>query len=136
MKARRSQDLDQRGQPRNASARGCDVGAYDTGGAGGSVHATYYVAPSGAGAGGACSASSKSKPFATIQEALACAVDGDLVKLAPSGSTPYPGIGPVAANVTIEAGSGGKRPQRRRSTTPGRSSKSSPKSTPPSRGPR
>ncbi len=99
-------DLDQRGEPRHTSTRGCDIGAYDTGGAGGAVHATYYVAPSGAGAGGACSANSKSMPFATIQEALACAVDGDVVKLAPSGSTPYPGIGAVAANVTIEAGSG------------------------------
>jgi hypothetical protein len=97
--------LDQRGEPRNGS-EGCDIGAYDTGGDGGIVNATYFVAPTGSDAI-TCNANSHANPFATIQAALACTADGDVVSLAPSGGTPYPGVGAVSNNVTIEAEPGG-----------------------------
>lgn len=48
----------------------------------------------------ACSANAAAAPFATIQRALSCAGDGDIISLASSGSKPYPGIGTVSANVT------------------------------------
>jgi hypothetical protein len=67
---------------------------------------TYYVAPAGADSA-SCAANSVSSPFATIQKALSCAGDGDVISLAPSGSTAYPGIGTVTSGVTIEAGAGG-----------------------------
>ncbi len=95
-------ELDQRGDARHAATAGCDVGAYDTAGAGGVVHATLYVAPAGSDAL-ACTANASSKPFATIQKALGCSVDGDVIKLAPSGATAYPGVGAVSDNVMIEA---------------------------------
>src|SRR5579875_3076170 len=66
---------------------------------------TWYVAPSGSGS--SCAGNSKSAPFATIQAALACAGDGDVVSLAPSGSKPYPGVGTVSHSVTIKAGGTG-----------------------------
>jgi hypothetical protein len=66
---------------------------------------TYYVAPSGADST-SCVANSESSPFATIQKAMSCAGDGDVIALAASGSTPYPGIGVVTSGVTIEAGVG------------------------------
>jgi hypothetical protein len=47
-----------------------------------------------------------STAFRTIQDALGCAVNGDSVSLAPTGSTPYPGFGTVGHNVTISAQSG------------------------------
>jgi hypothetical protein len=65
---------------------------------------TFFVSPSGSGS--SCAANSQAQPFATIQAALACADDGDAVQLAPSGSTPYPGIGTVTDNVVIEAAPG------------------------------
>jgi hypothetical protein len=63
------------------------------------------VAPAGSD-GVACSANTAAAPFATIQRALSCAGDGDIISLASSGSKPYPGIGTVSANVTIKAASG------------------------------
>lgn len=66
---------------------------------------TWFVAPSGSGS--SCAANSKSVPFATIQAALACAGDGDVISLAPSGSRPYPGVGTVSHSVTIKAGGSG-----------------------------
>ncbi|HEV7708079.1 MAG TPA: choice-of-anchor Q domain-containing protein, partial [Asanoa sp.] len=66
---------------------------------------TYYVAPAGADSV-SCAANSESSPFATIQKAMSCAGDGDVIALAASGSTPYPGIGAVTSGVTIEAGVG------------------------------
>jgi hypothetical protein len=68
---------------------------------------TWFVAP--AGSASSCASNSKSVPFGTVQAALACAGDGDVVSLAPSGSTPYPGIGAVSRSVTIKAGSGDAR---------------------------
>ncbi|HEY1509920.1 MAG TPA: hypothetical protein VGF93_13005, partial [Solirubrobacteraceae bacterium] len=59
---------------------------------------TYFVSRGGSDLR-VCSANSVSAPFATIQRALSCAGDGDVISLASSGSKPYPGIGPVAANV-------------------------------------
>ncbi|MHB8233067.1 MAG: choice-of-anchor Q domain-containing protein [Solirubrobacteraceae bacterium] len=94
-------ELDQRGDARHAGTA-CDIGAYDTAGAGGAVHATVYVAPGGSDAL-ECTANSSSKPFATIQKALGCTVDGDVIKLAPSGATPYAGVGAISDNVVIEA---------------------------------
>jgi hypothetical protein len=96
--------LDQRGDPRNG-AEGCDIGAYDTGGDGGIVNHTYFVAPTGSDAI-TCAANTHANPFATIQAALACTTDGDVVSLAPSGGTDYPGVGAVTHNVTIEAEAG------------------------------
>jgi hypothetical protein len=96
-------DLDQRGAPRGSQAReSCDVGAYDTAGAGGAVHHIYYVAPQGSDAP-SCSANSQAAPFQTIQRALSCTVDGDVVELAPSAAAPYPGAGTAAANVILRA---------------------------------
>src|SRR4051794_33812354 len=66
---------------------------------------TYFASPSGSDAI-SCAANSHADPFATIQAALACTTDGDAVSLAPSGATPYPGIGTVSHNVTIEAEAG------------------------------
>ena len=99
--------VDQRGEQRGVAARGCDIGAFDTGGHGGVVHHTWFVAPSGGGS--ACAGNSKSAPFATVQAALACAGDGDVVSLAPSGNKPYPGVGTIGHSVTIKAGSGDAR---------------------------
>jgi DNA-binding CsgD family transcriptional regulator/tetratricopeptide (TPR) repeat protein len=62
---------------------------------------TWYVAPSGSDSG--CAANSSTTPFATVEAAIACARNGDVITLAPSGSTPYPGVGPVGKNVTIQA---------------------------------
>ncbi len=99
--------LDQRGDPRRVRSSGCDIGAYDTGGKGGTVHRTWFVGPSGSGS--ACGSNSVSAPFGTVQAALGCAADGDVISLAPSGATPYPGIGTVGHSVTIKAGSGDAR---------------------------
>src|SRR4051794_6096760 len=66
---------------------------------------TYFASPSGSDAI-SCAANSHANPFATIQAALACTTDGDAVSLAPSGATPYPGIGAVSHNVTISAEAG------------------------------
>ena len=65
-------------------------------------HSTYFVAPSGSD-GVACAANSSSSPFASIQRALVCAGNGDVVQLAASGATPYPGVGAVNRNVTIKS---------------------------------
>ncbi|MCW3019119.1 MAG: hypothetical protein JWN10_1427, partial [Solirubrobacterales bacterium] len=43
----------------------------------------YFVAPGGSDAL-ACSANSHGSPFATIQKALSCAGNGDVISLAPS----------------------------------------------------
>jgi hypothetical protein len=98
-------DLDQRGDRRRTKTRGCDIGAFDTSGGGGAIGHSFYVAPSGSDAV-PCTQSSSSAPFATIQRALACTADGDVVNLAPSGSRPYPGIGPIGENVLVRAQSG------------------------------
>src|SRR4051794_21751947 len=66
---------------------------------------TYFAAPTGSDAI-TCAANSHANPLATIQAALACTTDGDVVSLAPSGGTPYPGVGAVTHNVTIEAEAG------------------------------
>ncbi len=95
-------DHDQRGSARNTSVRGCDVGAYDTAGSGGTVGRSYFVAPGGSDAP-SCAANASTSPFATIQRALTCSGDGDIVELAPSGTQGYPGVGPVTHNVTVEA---------------------------------
>jgi hypothetical protein len=95
-------ERDQRGAARHAASAGCDIGSFDTGGRGGAVHATYFVAPGGSD-GLACPANAVGSPFATIQKAVGCSVSGDVIRLAPSGATPYPGIGPVAGSVLIEA---------------------------------
>ncbi|HEY3775630.1 MAG TPA: right-handed parallel beta-helix repeat-containing protein [Solirubrobacteraceae bacterium] len=96
-------NLDQRGDPRVTASRGCDIGALDSAGKG-VVHKKYFVAPSGSDAP-VCTANRAAAPFATAQRALACATDGDVISLAPSGGMPYPGIGTVAADVTIEGAS-------------------------------
>lgn len=94
-------DTDQRGEPRNSASRTrCDIGAYDTGGGPASQDSIVYVGPSGSDSV-SCHDSSPSNPLRTIQHALAC--DFDTVELAPSGSTPYPGIGTLPYSVTIEA---------------------------------
>ena len=95
-------DRDQRGSARHTAKRGCDAGAYDTGGTGGTVDRTYVVAPGGSDAV-SCAANTSSSPFATIQKALGCTVDGDIINLAPTGTQPYPGIGAVNSNVIIQA---------------------------------
>ena len=84
--------------------RGCDIGAYDTAGHGGVAVHTWYVGPSGKAS--SCSANTSKNKFATVQAAIACASDGDVIVLAASGSTPYPGIGTVGKSVTIEAAAG------------------------------
>src|SRR3954453_14408690 len=66
---------------------------------------TYFAAPTGSDAI-PWPANPHANPFATIQAPLACATDGDAVSLAPSGATPYPGIGTVSHNVTISAEAG------------------------------
>jgi N-acetylneuraminic acid mutarotase len=89
--------LDQRGDPRNAAARGaCDIGAYDTGG---TPHTTWYVASAGTATGCASPAGTSSDPFGTIPAALACAEDGDLVSVGPGSFT---GGFTVADNVVIK----------------------------------
>ena len=65
-------------------------------------HRTYVVAPGGSDAV-SCAANTSSNPFATIQKALGCTVDGDIINLAPTGTQPYPGIGAVSSNVIIQA---------------------------------
>lgn len=65
---------------------------------------TWYVAPSGTAT--TCSSNSKTSPFGTIQAAVTCAADGSVIQLARSGSTPYPGVGRIGKNVTIEAAAG------------------------------
>ncbi|MGH2910343.1 MAG: choice-of-anchor Q domain-containing protein, partial [Solirubrobacteraceae bacterium] len=61
---------------------------------------TYFVATSGSDAV-SCPANASAAPFATIQRALACAGEGDVISLA-AGSKAYPGVGTVTAGVTIE----------------------------------
>ena len=95
---------DERGTLRNASTRGCDIGAYDTAGSGGVAVHTWYVGP--AGKASTCAANTSKNKFATVQAAIACASDGDVIMVAASGSTPYPGIGTVGKSVTIEAATG------------------------------
>jgi hypothetical protein len=63
---------------------------------------TYFAAPTGSDAI-TCAANTHANPFATIQAALACTTDGDVVSLAPSSGTDYPGVGAVTHNVTIAA---------------------------------
>jgi hypothetical protein len=95
-------DRDQRGVARKSAARGCDIGAFDTAGGGGAVDRSYFVGPADSDAP-SCAANSAATPFLTIQRALACTADGDVVNLAPSGAQPYPGIGALTHNVTIQA---------------------------------
>src|SRR5262245_12664859 len=68
------------------------------------AHTTFYVAPGGSAA--SCATSSAASPFGTIQAALACARAGDVVTLAPSGATPYAGVGSVDVSVTIKPAAG------------------------------
>ena len=95
-------DRDQRGDARETSVRGCDIGAYDTAGNGGISGRSYFVAPGGSDAL-SCAGNTSASPFATIERALACSDDGDVVELAPSGTHPYPGIGSVTHNVAVQA---------------------------------
>ncbi len=85
-------DLDQRGNPRNANTRNtCDIGAYDTAGKDAqklAVSASATVEP-------ACSVASAKKPFQTIAGALACAATGDTIKV---------GAGTFAGGFTIPVG--------------------------------
>jgi hypothetical protein len=62
--------------------------------------------PNGTDTSGSCATNTVSNAFPTIQDALACAVSGDAISLAPTGSTPYPGFGTVSEDVTIAARSG------------------------------
>jgi hypothetical protein len=92
---------DQRGDNRATAGRfACDIGAYDTGGAG---HA-WYVSAS-AKSDPACSAASASNPFHTIAAALACAGSGDTVNV---GAGAFAGGFTVAANVVLN-GAGANR---------------------------
>src|ERR1700761_7356904 len=65
---------------------------------------TWYVAPSGTAT--TCASNSKARPFGTIQAAVTCAADGAVIQLAPSGATPYPGVGTISRDVTIKAAAG------------------------------
>jgi hypothetical protein len=67
---------------------------------------TYHVAPNGTDTSGSCTANTTSNAFPTIADALACAVNGDAISLAPTGTTPYQGFGTVGQNITIAAASG------------------------------
>ena len=67
-------------------------------------HHTYFVAPGGSGP--TCASNSAASPFGTIQAALACVHAGDVITLAPSGATPYAGVGPVDVSVTITPAAG------------------------------
>jgi hypothetical protein len=60
---------------------------------------TYYVALGGTAA--TCGADTNTTPFPTIQDAVACAKSGDMISLAATGTGAYPGIGQIAANVTV-----------------------------------
>jgi Putative Ig domain len=96
--------VDERGKSRDVNVRGCDIGAYDTGGSGGVAKHTWFVAPSGSGSD--CASNSSTQPFATLQAAVACAGDGDVISVAASGANPYPGIGAVTHSVSIKAAPG------------------------------
>jgi hypothetical protein len=67
---------------------------------------TYYVAPSGTDTSGSCTANTAHNAFPTIAAGLACAVSGDSIRLAPTGTAPYQGFGTVSQNITISAKSG------------------------------
>lgn len=47
---------------------------------------TYHVAPNGTDTSGSCTANTTSNAFPTIADALACAVNGDAISLAPTGT--------------------------------------------------
>jgi hypothetical protein len=64
------------------------------------------VAPNGTDTSGSCTANTVHNAFPTIADALACAVSGDAISLAPTGTTPYQGFGTVSQNITIAAASG------------------------------
>ena len=96
---------DQRGNSRKTAARGCDIGAYDTGGKPVILH-TYHVAPNGTDSSGSCSANTAANAFPTIAGALACATEGDAISLAPTGTTPYQGFGTVSQDISISAANG------------------------------
>src|SRR4051812_33387091 len=68
------------------------------------AHHTYFVAPDGSSV--TCASNSAATPFGTIQAALACVHAGDIITLAPSGGTPYAGVGPVDVSVTIKPAAG------------------------------
>ena len=90
---------DQRGKARNASARmACDIGAYDTTGTPVQtldVRATARTEPT-------CATASYTKPFRTLDAALACARNGALIRL---GAGRYSEAVSVPVNVTL-AGAG------------------------------
>ena len=91
-------DLDQRGDSRAANTRhACDIGAYDTGKHDKSVSTTLKVSKSKR-AETSCVASS-SHPFPTIAAALACAQNGDMVKL---GAGTFVGGFTISSDVAIE----------------------------------
>lgn len=95
-------DLDQRGRSRAATARfACDIGAYDTAGKGGHVWPVSATAKSTP----TCATASPTQPFPTIADALACAQDGDTVKLGPGR---FGGGFTLSANVILR-GSGASR---------------------------
>jgi hypothetical protein len=95
-------DLDQRASKRNATTRHtCDIGAYDTGGTGAHV---WYVSAK-AKAEPACSVASSVNAFVSVAGALACAHNGDVVKV---GAGTFAGQFTVPVNVAIE-GAGADR---------------------------
>ncbi len=73
-------DRDQRGHARRAATRGCDIGAYDTGGSATQTLATDYVTSGGT---GSCASNSASNGLATIAAALSCSVSGDTISVGP-----------------------------------------------------
>jgi len=90
-------DLDQRGDPRNAPTRvSCDIGAYDTGG---TPHTTWYVTSTGSATGCLSPAGTPSDPFGTVAGALACAANGDVISV---GAGSFVGGFTISSNVTIE----------------------------------
>jgi hypothetical protein len=98
-------DVDQRGDSRAATVAGsCDIGAVDGTGV---VGQQWYVDVGGGAT--TCASNSSTNPFPTIQQAVACASSGDDILVGASGNTPYPGIGAVPTNVTIEADVGDAR---------------------------
>jgi hypothetical protein len=60
---------------------------------------TYYVALGGTAA--TCAANTQATPFPTIQAAIGCAVAGDTISLAATGTGTYPGIGTISASITV-----------------------------------
>jgi hypothetical protein len=88
-------NLDERGVSRHAVGRGtCDAGAWDSG----APVKTLYVSAKATSAP-TCAEASSSRPFETIEGALACAGDGTLIKL---GAGRFAGGLTVSRSVTLQ----------------------------------